>query len=50
MCIRDRARTLVQSRNVALTMSGGILLVCVQLAVFLTRSIAGPLRLSLIHI
>ena len=38
------ARTLVQSRNVALTMSGGILLVCVLLAVFLTRSIAGPLR------
>ena len=38
------ARTLVQSRNVALAMSGGILLVCVLLAVFLTRSIAGPLR------
>ena len=38
------ARTLVQSRNVALVMSGGILLVCVLLAVFLTRSIAGPLR------
>ena len=38
------ARTLVQSRNVALATSGGILLVCVLLAVFLTRSIAGPLR------
>ena len=38
------ARTLVQSRNVALAMSGGILLVCVLLAVFLTHSIAGPLR------
>ncbi len=37
-------KTLVQSRHVALLMSGGILLVCVLLAVFLTRSIAGPLR------
>ncbi|MCD7983586.1 MAG: methyl-accepting chemotaxis protein [Desulfovibrio sp.] len=36
--------TLAQSRRVALLMSGGILLVCVLLAVFLTRSIAGPLR------
>ncbi len=43
------ARTLVQSRNVALAMSGGILLVCVLLAVFLTRSIAGPLRLLVLY-
>ena len=41
--------TLVQSRRVALLMSGGILLVCVLLAVFLTRSIAGPLRALVLY-
>ena len=41
--------TLVQSRRVALLMSGGILLVCVLLAMFLTRSIAGPLRALVLY-